>query len=94
MTAPVDNFAVRIVGLFGAEGRPADQTLEHDGANTPPIACIVVAASAEDFRGDVIGSSDSRVGELTSALTPCVDLVAVGYCKLDLVDGNTVAVLV
>lgn len=60
--APVDDFAVRIMRVFGAERRPADETLEHDGSNRPPVAGEGVSFAGEDFRCNVVGCSDSRIG--------------------------------
>jgi len=80
--------------LLGAEWRPANQAFEHDGADTPPIAALVVALATEDLWCDVIGRSNGRVSELSARLAPCVDLVAVGHCELDLINADGVAVLV
>jgi hypothetical protein len=83
---PIDNLAVGIVRLLCAERRPADQTFEHDCANTPPIAAVVVALSTEDFGSDVIGGTNSRVCKLTARLAPGVDLMAVADSQLNLVE--------
>ena len=88
VAGPVDDFAVGVVWFFGAEGRPADQTLEHDCADAPPVTSEIVALAAEDLWCDVIWCSDCGVGELTTRLAPRVDLVAIGYCELDCVDGD------
>ena len=93
VAGPVDDFAVRVVGLLGAEGGPADQAFEHDGAEGPPVTAEVVALAAEDFGSDVVGGADGGVGELAAGLAPGVDLVAVGDCELDLVDGYALTVL-
>lgn len=85
---PVDNLAVCVMRLLGAEWRPADQALEHDCANTPPIAALVVALATEDFRRNVIRCADSRVSKLPARLAPCVDLVAVRHRELDLIDAD------
>jgi hypothetical protein len=90
---PVDDLAVGLVVVLGAERGPADQALEHDGSDTPPITSEIVALAGKDLGGDVIWSTDSGVCQLSTGLSPSVDLVAVGYGKLDLVDGNAVAVL-
>lgn len=55
---PVDNLAIRLVRLVGTERGPANQALEHDGANGPPIAAVVVTPATEDLRGDVVGRAD------------------------------------
>lgn len=93
MSWPVYNLPVRVVRLFCAEWRPSNQALEHDSANTPPITSEVVTFAAEDLRRNVIWSTDCRVCQLSPRLTPSVDLVAVGDCKLDLVDGDRISVL-
>lgn len=89
---PVNDLAVGVVGFLGAERRPADQALEHDGSDTPPVTAIVVALSAEDLGSDVVWSTDGRVGELATRLAPSVDLVAVAHGELDLVEGDGLAV--
>lgn len=88
VSGPIDNLPVSVMGLLGTEWRPADQTLKHDGTNTPPIATVVIALTGEDFRGNVIRSSDSGVGKLTTRFAPSVDLIAVADSQLDLVDGD------
>lgn len=93
MARPVDNLAIRLVRLVGTERGPANQALEHDGANGPPIAAVVVTPATEDLRGDVVGRSDRRIGKLTTGLSPFVDLSAVANSELDLVKGDRVAVL-
>lgn len=92
VSRPVDDFPVGVVGLLGAERRPTDQALEHDSTDTPPIASKVVALAGEDFRCNVVRSTDSRVGELTARLAPCVDLVAVADSELNLVNTHRLAV--
>lgn len=59
--SPVDNLAVRVMAILGAERGPADQALKHDGTQGPPITIKGVAVASEDFGSDVIGSSDGRV---------------------------------
>lgn len=88
VSRPVDDLAVCVMRLLSAEWRPADQALEHDRANTPPIATLIVALATEDFRGNVIRCANSRVSKLPARLAPCVDLVAVRHCELDLIDAN------
>jgi hypothetical protein len=61
VTRPVDNLAVCVVRLFSAERRPADEALEHDRADRPPIAAKVVSLPAEDLRRYVVGSTHGRV---------------------------------
>jgi len=94
VSRPVDNLAVGVVRLLGTEWRPANQALEHDGAHTPPVASLVVTLATEDLGSNVIRCADSRVCELPTRLAPGVDLVAVRYRKLNLVDADRVAILV
>ena len=58
VTRPVDNLAVSVVRLLGAERWPADQTLEHDCTHRPPITAVVVTLAAEDLRRNVVGRTD------------------------------------
>lgn len=90
---PIYDLPVCIVRLLCAERRPADQTLEHDRAYTPPIAPEIVTLSTKNLRRDVVGRAHCRVGELTPRLAPSVDLVAIGDGELDLVDRDGIAVL-
>lgn len=92
VSGPVDNLAVCVVRLLGAERRPANKTLEHDGAHTPPIAAVVVALAAEDFGSNVVRGTDGRVSELAARLAPGVDLVAVTHRQLNLVKRDGLAV--
>lgn len=59
--SPVDNLAVRIMAVLGAERWPAHQTFEHNGSQTPPIAVKAVAVAGEDFGGDIIRRSHRGV---------------------------------
>ena len=89
---PVDDLAVGVMRVFGAEGRPADKTLEHDCAGGPPVARESVALAAEDLGGDVVWGSDCGVGHDTAGFAPGVNLRAIANGKVDLVDGDGVAV--
>lgn len=91
--APVDDFAVRIMRVFGAEGGPTDQAFEHDGAYRPPIAAVCVAFAREDLGCDVVGCSDRRVCHDATRFAPGVDLVAVADGEVDLIDIDGVAVI-
>jgi hypothetical protein len=90
---PIHNLTVSIMGLLCAERWPTDQAFKHDGANRPPIATKVVALATEDLWRDVVGCTDSGVGQLTTRLPPCVDLCAVANCQLDLVHVHRVTVV-
>ena len=81
------------MGLLCAERRPTDQAFKHDGANRPPIAAKVVALATEDLWRNVVGCTDSRVGQLATRLPPCVDLCTVANCQLDLVHVHRVSVV-
>lgn len=84
--APIDNFAVSVVRVFGAERGPADETLEHDGADGPPVAAEGVAFTGEDFGSDVVRCSDCRVGHDATGFAPGVDLAAVADSEVDLIE--------
>lgn len=58
---PIDDLSVRIMRVFGAERRPANETFEHDGSDRPPVAGEGVSFAGKDFRCNVVGGSDSRV---------------------------------
>lgn len=77
VSRPVDNLAVSVVRLLGTEWRPANQALEHDGTNTPPVTSLVVTLATEDLGRNVIRRTDGGVRELPARLAPRVDLVAV-----------------
>lgn len=91
--APIDNLSVGIVRVFSAERRPADQALKHDGANGPPVAAERVAFAGKDLRSDVVRRSDCRVCHNAARFTPCVDLIAVADCEVDLIDVDGMAVV-
>jgi hypothetical protein len=74
--------------VLRAEWRPADQTLEHDGSQRPPIAVKTVAVTSEDFGGDVVRGTDSGIGHQSSRSSPIVDLGSVANGKVDLVNGD------
>lgn len=78
--------------FLGAERRPADQALEHDGTDTPPITSKVVTLTGEDLRSNIIRSTNGGVSELTARFAPGVDLVAVTDGELDLIDAYRLAV--
>ena len=90
---PVDDLAVSVVRIVGAEGRPADETLEHDCSQTPPITLEAISLAAEDLRCDVVGRTDGGVGHDSTRLSPCVDLRAVADRQIDLVERDGVAIL-
>lgn len=66
MAWPVDNLAVSIVGLLGTERWPANQTLEHDCTNAPPVTTEIVSFAAENLGGNVVWRADSGIRQLTS----------------------------
>lgn len=90
--APVDDLLVRLSAVLGAEGGPADQAFEHDGADAPPVAAEGVALPAEDLGGDVVRGADGGVGHHAAGLAPHVDLGAVADGEVDLVEADGVAV--
>ena len=90
--APVDDFLVGLSAVFGAEGWPADQAFEHDGADAPPVAAECVALPAEDLGGDVVWGADGGVGHHAAGLAPHVYLGAVADGEIDLIETDGVAV--
>ena len=94
VSRPIDDLAVGVVRLLSTERRPADEALEHDSAHTPPVTALVVALATEDLGGDVIRGTNSRVSQLPARLAPGVDLVAIRYRQLNLIDADRVAILV
>ena len=93
MLLPIDNLAVCVMGIFGAEGGPADQTFEHDGTDRPPVTSEGVASTRKNLRGNVVRSAYGRVRKDTTGFAPGIDLSAVADSKVDLVEGNRLAVL-
>lgn len=89
---PRDNLAIRIMRVLRTERGPTDKALKHDGAQRPPIAFVGVPLAAKDLRRDVVWSSDRRVCHDAPGFTPGVDLSAVAHCKVDLIEGDGVAV--
>lgn len=65
------------MGFFGTERWPSDKTFEHNGAHRPPIAAKVVSKAAKDLGRDVVWSAHGRVGQLSTGLSPRIDLRAV-----------------
>ena len=63
---PIDDLAVSVVGIFGAERWPADQTFEHDGPDRPPVTAECVPFTGENLRCNVIGSSDCGICHLST----------------------------
>lgn len=90
--SPVHDLSVRVVAVFGAEGRPAHKTFEHDGTQGPPVAVECVAVTGEDLGGDIVRRSDRRVRHQSSRASPVVNLSAVADCQVNLVNSNRVAV--
>ena len=90
--APVDDLAVGVVRIVGAERRPTDQTLEHDGAQTPPVAAEAVAVAAEDLRGDIVRRAHGRVRHDPTGLTPGVNRGPVADRQVYLVQRDRVPV--
>ena len=81
------------MGLLCAEWWPADETFEHDGTDRPPIATEVVSLAAEDLWCDVVGCTNSGVGQLATRLSPSVDLCAVADGQLNLIHVHRVSVI-
>lgn len=58
---PIDDFLIGLVRGLRTEGRISDETLKHDRAQGPPIALVSVSFLQENFGGDVIRRSNSRI---------------------------------
>ena len=58
---PIDDLLVRLVRRLGTERWIADQTLEHDRAQRPPIALVSVSLLQENLGRDIIGRPDGRI---------------------------------
>jgi hypothetical protein len=80
------------MAILGAERRPPNQTLKHDGPQRPPIAIERVAMSCEDLGSNVVWGSDRRVGHQSSRSTPVVDLRAIANRQINLVNSHRVPV--
>jgi hypothetical protein len=80
------------MGIFSTEGGPADLTLKHDRAKTPPVTVMRVAVTTENLGGDVIGSTNSRVGHKPSGFSPVIDDTTVADSEVDLVKINGIAI--
>ncbi len=57
--APVDDLPIGVMRVVCTEGRPADETLEHDCSQAPPIAVKTVALAAKDLRCNIVRRADS-----------------------------------
>ena len=90
---PIDYLAIGIMRVLGAEGRPANETLEHNGSNGPPVAAERIAFAGEDLRSNVVGCADCGIGHDTSRFAPGVDLAAVADSKIDLIKIDRVTII-
>ena len=81
---PVNNLPVGVMGVFGTEGRPADQALEHDSSHGPPVTAEGVALAVEDLGSDVVGGTNRGVSDATTRLAPRKDLSA-AHGQIDLI---------
>lgn len=59
---PPEDLLVRIARVLRAERWVADQTLEHDRAQRPPITFVPVTFLHEYLGSNVIWSTDSGIG--------------------------------
>lgn len=84
--APVDDLSVCIMGIFGTERWPPNLTFKHDRAQTPPVTVCRVSSTSEDFRRNVVGSTNCRIGHNTTRLSPIVDNTPIAYSQVDLVE--------
>lgn len=95
MFSPVHDLAVGISRLLSAEWWPSDKAFEHDCSNGPPIAKVGITLTMENFRGDIVWGTDSRVRHCSARFTPGIDLSSIGYSQVDSIREETgVSVLV
>lgn len=92
MLLPIDYFTVGVMRVFGAEGWPANQTFEHDGANRPPVTPEGIPSARENLRSNVIRSTDRGVSEDTARFAPGIDLGTVANGQIDLIQGDGLSV--
>ena len=59
--APLDDFSTGLFGVVRTERRVADEHLEEDGSDRPPVDDLSVPVLVEDFRCDVVRRADERV---------------------------------
>jgi len=88
---PVNNLFVRFVCRLRAERRVANQALEHDCSERPPITLISVALQQEDLRGNVVWGTNSGISKFPSVCFPRKDGVAAGHGEVDGVDHDAVS---
>lgn len=90
--SPVDNLSVGIMGIFGTERRPADLTFKHDRTQTPPVTVCRVTSTGENFRRNVVRSTNCGIGHNTTRFSPIVDNASIADSQVNLVeaDGHSV----
>lgn len=81
--SPVDDLPVGVGSVLRTEWRPSNQTFEHNSTNRPPIAKVGVSLAVENFRRNIIRSSNGRVCHSATGLSPSVDLSTVGYRQVN-----------
>jgi hypothetical protein len=81
------------MSIFSAEWRPSNLTFKHDRTQTPPITVLAVAMTTEDFRGNIIGSTDSGIRHDSPRLSPVINDTPVTYSKVDLIEVYGIAML-
>ena len=89
---PIDDFAIGVVGLFGAEGGPTDEAFEHDCSHRPPVAAKGIALTAKDLGSYIVGSADRGVCHDTAGFAPGIDLAPVAHRKVNLVQRDRVSI--
>lgn len=89
---PIDDLAVRFNRVLRTEWRPTDEAFEHDRSYGPPITTEGIALTTKELWRNVVGCPHSRIGHDTARFAPSVDLSTVADSKVDLVEGDGVAV--
>ena len=80
------------MGIFSTERGPSNLTLKHNRAKTPPVTVMRVAMTAEDLRGNVVWSTNSRISHESSGLSPVIDNATVADSEVDLVEVYGIAI--
>lgn len=67
-------------------------TFEHNRTETPPVTIVRVAVTAENFRSNVVGSTNSGISHESSGLSPIIDDTTIANSKVDLIKVDGIAV--
>ena len=90
--APVDDLTVGVVSILSTERGPSNLALEHDRTQAPPITILTVTMTTEDFRSNVVRSTNGGISHDSTRLSPIIDDASIAYSEVDLVKVDRVAV--